>query len=158
MSSNNNDSSWDANLAGLQNVIDDYEALQRKALKAAAEAVAPRLIDAAPVRVSEKQGGNSLPEYALKGSVRAKVEKGKDGKLLAVVDFGKCTHIAYFVDRGHQPPHAKLAKRLNRRASGQNTPAHPFIRSVQDSSRALAQTTYEESLTNSIKAALGGKK
>ena len=150
---------WEANLAALENTINSIEKIQRKALKAAAEAVAPRLAEAAPLRVSAKQGGNSLPEGALKESVRPHVVRDKDtGQLQAVVDFGKNTWIAHIVDIGHNPPHSVIGLKLGQDVdSSKTTPAHPFIREVQDSERSNAQKAYEEAITAGMNEALQGK-
>lgn len=150
---------WEHNEAGLQNLIDNYDTIQRNALQAAADAVAPRLIDAAPRRVDEKRGGNSLPEYALKGAVRARVALDKiTGKLQAVIDFGKLTWLAHIVDIGHNPPHSVLAIKLGHEITGKPTPAHPFVRAVQDSQQKTAQAAYTAAMTEGMTRALKGMK
>lgn len=150
---------WEQNEAGLKNLINDYDTIQRKALLAAGQAVAPRLIDATPKRSSDSRGGNSLPIYALKGAVRAHVAPDKEtGKLQAVIDFGKLTWIAHIVDIGHNPPHSVLAIKLGREITGKPTQAHPFVRAVQDSQQKTAQAAYSAAMTEGITRALKGTK
>ncbi len=150
---------WDAGISGLQNLIDSFDAINRKALKAAAEAVAPRLAEAAPERIDEKHGGNSLPPGALKAAVRSTVQKDKEtGKLQAVVDFGIHTWRAHIVDIGHQPPYSNLAKKVGREVTAKPTPAYPFVRAVQDTQQQVAQAAYAEAMTNGTNKALKGFK
>lgn len=150
---------WDINLATLTNTINNLDSIQRKAMKAAANAVAPRLVEATPLRVSPKQGGNSLKEGELKESVRTHVEKDKEtGKLCAVVDFGKHTWIAHLVDVGHNAPYSKVGIQLGQQIdSAKSTPAYPFIREVQDSERTTAQEAYEAAMTEGMNESLQGK-
>lgn len=153
---------FDDGLAGLRNLIDSFDEIQRTALNAVADVVKPRLATAAPERVSVKQGGNSLPPGALKAAVRSRVNVGKQGtaksdQATVQIDFGKLTHIADFVDRGHKPPNSRLAGSLGREVASKPTPAHPFIRSVEDSSRETAQQAYRDAMTEGITKALEGK-
>lgn len=148
---------FDENIAKLERMADALPAIERNALQAAADAVAPRLIDATPVRVSEKQGGNSLADYELKAAVRPHVGFDRSrGKLQAIIDFGKLTWIAHIVDVGHNAPFSRLAKKLGR-STGRNTPAHPFVRATQDAQLATARKAYQAAMTEGINAALRGK-
>lgn len=149
---------WQAQIERMESMVDDFEAIQKRALMAAAEAVAPLLEAAAPERVDEAQGGKSMPQGALKASVRPFVRKNKDtGLLQACLDFGrKYSWVAYIVDRGHRAPYAKFKSKLGK-AAGRSTAAHPFIRAVKDSSFETAQAAYAESMAEQMTAALKGK-
>lgn len=149
---------WDQQVADLEALAAQFRNIERQALRAVANAIKPRLAEAAPVRVSPQQGGNSLPEGALNAAVRGTVNMGDGNKPpTASVDFGKLSYIAHMVDVGHRAPHARALTRAGHVITGKPTPAHPFVRSVQDSSQELAQTTFEEAMTAGIEAALEGK-
>jgi HK97 gp10 family phage protein len=126
------------------------DAIQREALKAAAAVIKPVLVAETPVRT--KVGGkDALPPGALKAAVRSRVSIPKDSKVAsATVDFGKLTHIARFVDRGHANPTAKRGLR--------NTPAHPFVRETEAATRQEATEAYFVTLQAGITKALEGKK
>lgn len=145
--------------AGLQNLIDNWEQIERRALKAVTAVLVPRLREAAPARVSTRQGGNSLPNGALKTACRGVVHVGKSGDdpSTARADFGKYTWIAHIVDRGHDAPYERALKRANatsRAITHRPTPPHPFVRAVQDSTAAAAQTAFSEAMTKGMTEAL----
>ena len=149
---------WQAQIQAMENMVDEFDAMQKRALMAAAEAVVPALEAAAPERVDEHQGGKSMPQGALKANVRPFVRKSKEtGLLQACLDFGrKYSWIAYIVDRGHRAPFAKFNSKFGK-AVGRSTPAKPFIRAVKDSSFEVAQAAYAESMAEQMTAALKGK-
>lgn len=146
---------WTQQVGDLQALASQFGAIQKKALRAVANAIKPRLAEAAPVRVSPQQGGNSLPEGALRDAVRGTVRMGDGSEPpSAIVDFGKLSYIAHIVDVGHRAPHARALSRAGYKPTGKPTPAHPFVRSVQDSSASLAQETFEAAMTAGITEAL----
>ena len=148
---------WNEQTGNLEALASQFGAIERKALRAVANVIKPRLAEAAPVRVSEEQSGTSLPQGALRDAVQGHVNMG-DGTNppTATIDFGKLSHIAHMVDAGHRAPHAKAFTRAGHAVTGRPTPAHPFVRSVQDSSAELAQQTFETAMTEGITAALEG--
>lgn len=149
---------WDQQVADLEALASQFKNIERKALRAVANAIKPRLAEAAPVRVSPQQGGNSLPEGALKAAVRGTVNMGDGSKPpTAIVDFGNLSYIAHMVDVGHRAPHARALTRAGHAITGKPTPAHPFVRSVQDSSQQLAQETFQTAMQAGIEEALAGK-
>ena len=154
---NNN---WDEGLANMEALAARFKDIERTALRAVVDVIKPRLAGAAPIKVSAEQGGSSLPEGTLKASVRGRVHiaTGDDDPSTAVVDFGKYSHVAGWVDVGHRPPHARALSRAGHTVSTtKNTPAHPFVRAVEDSSQAAAQQAYETAMTAEIKGVLNGE-
>lgn len=150
----------DAVVANLEALAAQLKNIERKALRAAAAVVKERLIEATPVRVSEEQGGNALAPGALKAAVRMRVNVGDgtpENPSTTTVDFGKLSYVANFVDRGHRPPHARSLSRAGLTSSGKNTPAHPFVRAVEDSSAQTAQDAYTETLQAEIEKVLRGR-
>jgi hypothetical protein len=108
--------------------------IQRAALNAAGTVIMEGLESVTPVRVSPVYG-KSLPEGALKEAIRKRVVLPKDGSAPEVnVDFGKLSYIANIVDIGHVNANAKTGR--------SHTPAHPFIRSAEESTRADAAEAY----------------
>jgi hypothetical protein len=96
--------------------------------------IAAELELATPVRVPPVYG-RALPEGALKGGVRKRVVLPKDGSAPEVdVDFGKLSYIAHAVDIGHVNANAQTGR--------SHTPAHPFIRAVEEATRAEAAEAY----------------
>ncbi len=144
--------------AALQNLTDNWEAIERKALRAVTAVIVPRLKEAAPIRVSTQQGGNSLPNGAFRTKCRGKIHLGKGGDdpSTATADFGDITWIANIVDKGHRAPHSRLLIRKGKPITGKPTPAHPFVRSVQDSTASAAQQAYEDAINQGSKDALNG--
>ena len=144
------DNDWSEGIANLESLAAQFAEIERKALRAVADVIRPRLAQAAPVRVNAKQGGNSLPEDALKAAVRGHIHKGTsvDDPTQVIVDFGKLSHI--------RAPHARALSRAGLKVTGKPTAAHPFVRSVQDSSAAAAQTAYEETMQMEIEKVLQG--
>lgn len=125
--------------------------IQRKALRAAANVILPAMLAATPVRTDNVDGrGTSLPLGTLKKSVRARVSVPKNGNAAkAVVDFGKYSHVANFVDGGHINPTAKRGLK--------HTPGTGFVRKVQDVTRDRANAAYLLTLQTEIDKALKGK-
>lgn len=146
---------WDAQVGNLQALASQFGTIERNALRAVANAIKPRLAEATPVRGIALGGYGPLPEGALKSAVQGHVNMG-DGTTppTASVDFGKLSYIAHMVDVGHRAPHARALSRAGHTPTGKPTPAHPFVRSVQDSSAALAQQTFEDAMTKGINEAL----
>lgn len=108
--------------------------IQRAALNAAGAVIVGTLRTVTPERTDEVYG-KSLPAGALKRAVRKRVRLPKDGQAPEVdVDFGKLTYIAHIVDIGHVNANAK--------GGVKHTPAYPFIRGAEDSSRADAADAY----------------
>lgn len=134
--------------------------IERHALKSAVQVVKTRLIQATPERVSAKQGGDSLEPGALKAAIRAGVHVGdgsSEDPSTTIVDFGRLSHIADFVDRGHQPPHSRAFKRAGIAVDEEkNTPAHPFVRNVEDTTREAAANAYAETIESEIGKVLNG--
>lgn len=149
---------WEQNIANLESLASQFKDIERKALRKVASEIKPRLAQATPTgRVGPHQGGNSLPLGTLKGNVRGRVVSATaDSPAAAIVDFGKYTWIANIVDRGHRAPHARALSRAGHKVSGKPTPAHPFVRAVQDSSQAQAQETYTAAMTAEINKVLTG--
>jgi HK97 gp10 family phage protein len=116
------------------------DAIERRALRAVGAVIKPALEAATPVR------GNvygPLPKGALKTSVRARTRLGKNGEpSVEIVDFGNLSFIAHVVDVGHVNANAKKGRK--------HTPAHPFIRSVEDATHEAAADAYLETLEAGI--------
>lgn len=149
---------WDEQVQGLENLASQFGAIERKALRAVANAIKPILQAKTPVRGLAEGAMGPLPEGALRNAVRGHVDMGDGTKPpAAVVDFGPLSYVAHMVDVGHRAPHARTLARAGRSITGKPTPAHPFVRSVQDSSASLAQSTFEDAMTEGITNALEGK-
>lgn len=121
--------------------------IQRDALRAVGNVIKPALIAATPTRKTPAYG-KALPEGALKDAVRAVSHLGKDGEApTETVDFGKLSYIAHIVDHGHVNVRSK--KRTH-------TPAYPFIRAVEETTRAEAAEVYVATLQAGINKVLQG--
>ena len=151
------DNNWNKQTDALEALAQSFGTIQQQALRAVVGAIKPRVIEATPVQVSGEQGGDTLQPGQLKASVRGRVLKQTaENSAKAVVDWGKQSWIANIVDRGHRAPHARTLQRAGRTTTGKPTPAHPFVRAVQDGTAAAAQTAYEESMTEQMTKALQG--
>jgi hypothetical protein len=112
--------------------------IERAGLREVNRVVKPALIDATPVASKEPSPlSNALPIGKLRESVRARVlEPNGDLGRAAVVDFGKYGHVADWVDAGH------VLVKGGRTGKGRvirHVPAHPFVRTVQDTLQAEAE-------------------
>lgn len=120
---------------------EQIDAIERRALKAVGNVIAPALVAATPERA--KAYGKSLPKGALKAAVRARTRLGKNGESsVETVDFGKLSYIAHAVDIGHVNANAKQGRK--------HTPAHPFVRGVEDATHDAATDAYLETLEAGI--------
>lgn len=144
------DTTWLDELAGklAGMAVKDLPQIERAGLRSVNEVVKPALIEATPVasletrytRVSSQSTASlstALPIGKLRESVRARVlePKGDLGRA-AVVDFGKYSHVANWVDAGH------VLVKGGRAGKGReigHVEAKPFIRAVQDSLQAEAE-------------------
>lgn len=134
------DATWLDDLAGkLEGMTArDLPEIERAGLREVNAVVKPALIAAAPVaEKSPSPLSTALPIGKLKESVRARILEPRNGLgRAAVVDFGKVSHVANWVDEGHVL--VKGGRKGKGRAIG-HVPAHPFVRRVQDSTQAEAE-------------------
>lgn len=122
--------------------------IQRESLRTAGNVIKAALIAATPTRVTTAYG-DDLPPDALKEAVRAVARLGKNGEASTeTVDFGKLSYIAHMVDIGHVNPTAKNPNKLK------HTPAHPFIREVEDATREEALDAYVSTMQAGINEVL----
>lgn len=130
---------------------EESDKIQRKALRAAANVMRPAMVAATPVRTDDFDGkGTSLPPGTLKGNVRAHVSVPKDGQAAsAIVDFGKYSYVANFVDGGHVNPTATRGLK--------HTPGSGFVRKVEDATKDEAGAAYLATLQAEIDKAQDGK-
>ena len=120
--------------------------IQRSALRAAGNVIAPALEAATPIKT--EPGG--LPDGALKAAVRMRTRLPKDGEAPAeIIDFGKHSWIAHIVDHGHINPTAKKGLK--------HTPAYPFVRDVEEATHAEAVEAYVSTMQAGINKVLEGK-
>ena len=89
----------------------------------------------------------------MRGRVR---KQTADAPASAIVDWAKLSYIAPIVNIGHKQPPTRALARANRPITGKPTPAHPFVRAVQNGTAAAAQTADEESMNEQITKALQG--
>lgn len=117
---------------------------ERKALRAVAALIQPALKAATPEETTVP-GTTSLPRGALRAAVQSRIHIGTNGEASTLaVGFGKLGHVARFVDEGHANPTAHRAK------AKRNTPAHPFVREVQETTANTAVDTYVSSMQQQI--------
>jgi HK97 gp10 family phage protein len=142
---------WDVKATGFKELSEKLlslangeaaDRIQRSALNAAGTVIMEGLELVTPVRTSPVYG-NALPEGALKEALRKRVIIPKDGEAPEVdVDFGNLSWIAHIVDIGHVNANAKTGRK--------HTPAHPFIRGAEESTRAEATDVYLSTLQAGI--------
>lgn len=134
------DTTWLDELAGkLEGMTTkDLPQIERAGLREVNNVVKPALIEATPVATKEPtELSTALPIGKLKSSVRARVLEPRNGLgRAAVLDFGKYSHVAGWVDEGH------LLVKGGRKGKGKvigHVAAKPFVRAVQDTMQAEAQ-------------------
>ncbi len=135
----------EAQFAALANP-ETMDGIERAALRAAGAVMKSALIAKTPMR-TDNVGPRDLPAGALKRAVRARTHMGKLGEPSSeVIDFGKLTYIAHFVDEGHINVRAKTGRT--------HTPAHPFVRNVEAATRTEATDAYYAAMKAGIEKAL----
>jgi len=134
------DTSWLDELADKLEGMTTTElpAIERAGLRNVNTVVKPALVAATPIAFQIPAPlSNALPTGKLRASVRARVlEPRGDLGRAAVLDFGKLSHIAGWVDGGH------VLVKGGRRGKGKeigHVPAYPFIRTVEDTMTEEAQ-------------------
>lgn len=141
---------WDVKATGFQELSDkllslssgeEADRIQSDALRNAGNVIKNELIAATPLRKTTAYG-QALPEGALRDAIRLRIKLPKDGEAAsATVDFGKLTFIAHIVDVGH----------VDAMSGGRtHTPAHPFIRAVEDASLEASTDAYLTTMQSEI--------
>jgi hypothetical protein len=125
--------------------VKDLPQIERAGLREVNVVVKPALIEATPVASKQpSELSTSLPIGKLRESVRPRVlEPRGDLGRAAVVDFGKYSHVANWVDAGHV-----LVKGGRKGREIGHVAARPFIRAVEDS----LQTEAEEAMVAGAEA------
>jgi HK97 gp10 family phage protein len=146
-------------MASLDNIdAKAAKAAMRAGLRAAGELVRAEVASRAPVRTMA--GGNSLPEGALAADITLEVKQASTtGQQYAVVQPGRLTrHVARWVEYGHRIVRGGQLKFLaNGKTrgrggySGENVPAHPFIRPAFEATQASVVKTFAEKFIEALK-------
>jgi hypothetical protein len=116
----------------------DLPQIERAGLREVNKVVKPAIAAATPIAFQvPSELSTALRTGELRESVRARVLEPRDGLgRAAVVDFGKNSHVANWVDAGH------VLVKGGRTGKGKqigHVPAFPFIRTVQDAIQAEAE-------------------
>jgi hypothetical protein len=143
----------------------DLPRIERAGLRSVANVVKPELESVTPVASQMPTSlSTALPIGKLKESVRSRVlEPRGDLGRAAVVDFGRYSHVAHFVDAGHalvKGGYSKDAGDGKRRGPGRivgNVQAYPFVRAVQDSVEKEAEEAMVSGADAEVDRVLNGR-
>lgn len=134
------DTTWLDELAGkLEGMTTkDLPEIEKAGLRGVNAVVKPAMLAATPVAEQLPSAlSTALPIRKLNESVRARVLEPRNGLgRAAVVDFGKVSYVANYVDGGH------ILVKGGRKGKGQaigHVQAIPFVRTVQDSTQTEAE-------------------